>query len=497
MPETPRVGVLGDGAHLPILIRVSRFIGVPVGRRLSLLVVAEVAAAAVLLTLGIISLEQLASESSFMHRFVLVPVEDIETSLDDTSILALAGDNPAMAPGLVQRVGDFAERYRSQIQLSGSTTADANRQRGQLERAGRLELVDREKHTVDKMLEEVRELKNEVRSHSSLNLEVVANLRATLRALLRINFEFVNIAQAEISNRARTERIILISVGLAGIVLAAFLGLQVRQAIAPRIQNLVLKVKRFQEFGINERTPNARGDDEIAVLSNALDSGFAAIAERSRERERFLAIAAHELKTPMVSILGFVQVALTNSEQRVRALEIIGRQTSRLGHLVEDLLWAASARSGQLPFHPVPLDLADLVRRLAGEVSAAVPSHTIHVEGPASAHILADESLAAHALWSLLTYATVASARDQAIEVRLACQPTCVLTVIEVRGPPLATEDLIRLFEPFSTVQYETDARPRVALGLYLCREIARIHGGSVLIEMPGTGPVITLELPS
>jgi signal transduction histidine kinase len=476
----------------------SRLIGVPVGRRLSLLVAAEVLAAALLLTLGIVSLEQLASESAFMHRFVLVPVEDIEASLDDAAILAMGEENSTTAAGLVQRIEDFAEHYRSQIQLAGSSTADANRQRGQLARAGRVELVDREKHTVDAMLEEVQELKNEVRSRSGIHLAVVRDLHATLRSLLKINFEFVNIAQAEIASRTRHERIILISVGLTGIALAAFLGLQVRRAIAPRIQNLVLKVKRFQELGINDRIPDDHGDDEIAVLSNALDSGFAAIAERSRERERFLAVAAHELKTPMVSILGFVHVALSNSEQRVRALEIIRRQTNRLGRLVEDLFWAASVRNGQLPFHPVPLDLADLVRRLAGEVSEAVPAHPIHVDAPPSAHLLADESLVAHALWSLLTYAAAVSGRDEAIEVHLICQTTRVLTIIRVRGPSLPGEDLVRLFEPFSTIQYENEARPRAALGLFLCREIARIHGGGVRIdEQPGRGPDVTLELPA
>jgi signal transduction histidine kinase len=53
------------------------------------------------------------------------------------------------------------------------------------------------------------------------------------------------------------------------------------------------------------------------------------------------------------------------------------------------------------------------------------------------------------------------------------------------------------MFEPFSTVQYETDSHPRFAVGLFLCREIARVHGGTLRVsDEPGIGPKLALEVP-
>ena len=72
-------------------------------------------------------------------------------------------------------------------------------------------------------------------------------------------------------------------VGVLGLLGSLALGLQVHRAIAPRIRRLVREVRRFQQLGVHERLLE-EGRDEIAVLANALDAGFAAIATQDRER---------------------------------------------------------------------------------------------------------------------------------------------------------------------------------------------------------------------
>ena len=314
---------------------------------------------------------------------------------------------------------------------------------------------------------------------------------------MRINLEFVTLAEADIASTTQHARTVLISVGLAGILLAGLLGMQVRQAIAPRIVSLVRKVRRFHEFGINERVVDT-GGDEIAVLANALDAGFGHRQPRSRARAVSRPSPWPELKTPMVSILGFAETALAHPDQCERALGIIRRQTARLGRLVEDLLWAASVRSGQLPFHPVPLNLAEVARRIADEVEETVPSHRISVQGPEGVYLLVDEGLVTHALWSLLTYGAALSAPDAPLDVSVEPGQARVLATVQVRGPQLPSEDLMRLFEPFSIIEYEGHGNPRAVFGLFLCREIAQIHGGNLRVaDQPSVGPKLTLELPS
>jgi signal transduction histidine kinase len=460
-----------------------------------LLVAVEVLTALAMLIVGMVALQRVTSTSQFLHRFVLIPIQEIAVALDEVSEMA-SEPNRASQAAVLDRVGKFAQRYHDNIQVSNNQGEYAQRQSAEMRKHGRLDLIDREEHAVASIQRDVAEL-SAAPPGKPLAPAGVEALRAGLRELGRVNLEFISLAEADIATTAGGARALLFAVGISGILLAALLGLHVRQAIAPRIASLVTKVRRFHEFGIHERAID-EGGDEIAVLANALDAGFAAIADRDRERERFLAVAAHELKTPMVSILGFAQTAIAHPDQRERALEIIRRQTARLGRLVEDLLWAASVRSGHLPFHPIPLDLADVVRRIAGEVEEAVPSHPIAVTGPDSVHLLVDEGLISHAFWSLLTYGAAVSASGAPMELSLEPDHTCVLGTVQVHGPPVPSEDLLRMFEPFSTIEYEGHGRPRAVFGLFLCREIARIHGGRLRVaDEPGVGPRLTLELPA
>jgi signal transduction histidine kinase len=310
-----------------------------------------------------------------------------------------------------------------------------------------------------------------------------------------INFDFMQLAEADVESTARRMMLLLTSIGVIGVFTAMVLGRRVQQAIAPRIEDLVLKIKRFQELGVHERMFE-EGEDEIALLANAIDAGFAAIAARAREREQFLAIVAHELKTPVTSIQGFAEAALVSPNQSSRALEVIKRQSNRLGRLIDDLLWAARARYGDLPFCPVPVDLAFLVHKITREIDS--PIHPFRLEGLTELRVLADEGLMTHALVSLFTYAIALSAPHTGIVTRLGRVGVRARTDVYVQGPPVPSEDIVRIFDPFSVLQYESDARPRTAVGLFLCREILRLHGGSVHVaDEPGVGLVLTLEMPA
>ncbi len=466
------------------------------GRRLTFLVAFEIATALALLTLGFASLKALASSSQYLHRFVLVPIQEIGMALDDVGRLGREPPDPARDAAIVRGLASFTTRYRSEIQVDGNSGPDARRQTAELRKLGRLNLIDEERDEVASIEDALGRMSRKDGT-AALSAEEVDSLRVNLRDLLRINLAFIDAAQDDLAASTERTGTILVSVGLVGVALAGALGLRVRGAIAPRISALVRKVRKFSEYGVNERA-QVQGHDDIAMLGNALDVGFSAIAERNRERERFLAVAAHELKTPLVSILGFAQAAIANPVRCERALVVIRRQTKRLGHLVEDLIWAANVRTGELPFRPVPLDIATVARRLAEEVAESAPAHPIEVTAPVSVCLLADETLLAHALWTLLCYGGLLSARDEPIQLAVEPSGAHVLLKLRIHGSSLPAEDQVRLFEPFSTIQYEGDGRPRSSMGLFLCREIARIHGGSLRLgQQAGIGPILTLDLPA
>jgi signal transduction histidine kinase len=324
-------------------------------------------------------------------------------------------------------------------------------------------------------------------------------LAQALIRLNRVNLQYMGIAGDAYASYERSLGLIFLLVGLAGLLVAPLLGLSVRRAIVPRVRRLVDKVERFRELGVDMPVGDV-GGDELSVLARALDVGFAAIVNRDKDRERFLAIAAHELKTPLTTLKGFAEVALARRDEpflRDRALTIIARQSTRLGRLVHDLLWLARMQGEAFLFKPVPLDLASLTRRVLTEVEITAKDHQLRLEVRGETHVLGDGELLEQTIWNLIFQAAAFAPEHDAVAITLEGTEARVrLTATAHRAKDLP-EDMERLLEPFSVLQYEGGEGPRsTGLGLHLAREIARLHGGTLRVERPARDVVVfTLEL--
>jgi signal transduction histidine kinase len=485
---------------------------VSVGKRLAALVGAQAATAAMLLAVAFAGYGHLASELGFMRRYVLAPIEGISEAMESAAQLKLAAEeastsppDPALMHHWTRDVGLFLERYRTEWAVVQNSSEDALRFHADLEQSNRGELLADERaamHDAENSLERI----DARLSASATDGQVAAgiendarDLRTALRKLLRANVGFIDVENAAIEQRSRTTYWWMWAVGLLGLFGSVALGVHVHKAIAPRIRRLVQEVHRFKELGVHQRVFE-QGHDEIAILANALDAGFAAIAARDHEREKFLAIVAHELKTPMTSILGFTELALAqpeNADIRARALGLVRSHAGRLGRLIDELLLAASTRSGALPFRPQSLDPAALTQKVIAEVVMTMPTRHFDVDVSRGTHLLADEHLLTQAVWTLLTYAAAVAEAGQTINVRL--EPTGAHLRLEVTfdAPAVPAEEMERAFEPFASVQYEGGGI-RSAVGLFLCREIARVHGGSLLaMNSAQDRRMLVLELPA
>src|SRR5436305_3197132 len=102
-----------------------------------------------------------------------------------------------------------------------------------------------------------------------------------------MNLRFVVLDNQYGTRRIRDARMWLAVIGAAGVILTMFLGTLVSRAVAPRIKTMVAHVSRFRKTGRYEKV-NDDGKDDIAVLANALDLGFSAIASREHDRDQFL-----------------------------------------------------------------------------------------------------------------------------------------------------------------------------------------------------------------
>jgi signal transduction histidine kinase len=381
----------------------------------------------------------------------------------------------------------FYRRYREQWETAAAVTPDAIRFRKDLLRAGPSRLMEAESDAVADL-------------GRSLQAGNEQRVKTDLSTLYDVNIQYAEFEDRDVVAQNSSSRKRLLGIGISGIALILFLGLHVRRAIAPRIKRMVAYVRRFQDSGKHERIGD-NGRDDIAVLANALDAGFAAIASRERDREQFLAIAAHELKTPVTSIQGFASL-LVNHPDRVpephRALEIIYRQSWRLSRVVEALFLAMRARSGHLVFQPKPFNMSALIHRVLQEMEPFMSKRTFSAHVQDGISILGDEALLEHALWSLFTCAAALAPRTDAVDIFFDAVGHQARLAVDVKDCDVPIAEIRELFIPFRFVQYETGKGIRSAIGLYLCREIVHVHNGRMVVQHASeTGPEFLVELPT
>ena len=484
---------------------------VSVGHRLFLLVALQTTIATSLVITAMKHVSEIAEDTQYMYRFQLLSLADLGKAQQYAATLqtftrpdaANLGYRapPAMIASLVGQLEEFDNRYRTQWQTAEGTSNDAKNFRLELVQVGKSSLIEKEKRLIKYLENSIRGLREEDQSSIVSTDEIRAQapkVREAIAALLDVNTQYADIANDQVLHRAQTSRLWLLAIGSIGTVLTLILGLLVHYAIAPRIRRLVGKVHMFRDLGVNEKVLDT-GDDEIAVLGNALDTGFSAIAARDRERDQFLAVAAHELKTPITSIHGFASVLAAHPDDHTiadRAIENISRQSWRLSRLVEHLFLAMRMRAGEIRFEPTPFDLSALVVRSVSEIQSFFAGQVFTCELQESVTVLGDEPLLEHGIWSLFACASAMSAREKPLKVKLVPTQTQARLLVEVPAN-LSFHDIESLFVPFGAVQYEDRSGIRAAMGLYLCKQIVQLHNGRLDVSDKGkAGVQFCMELP-
>lgn len=237
----------------------------------------------------------------------------------------------------------------------------------------------------------------------------------------------------------------------------------------------------------------AGAGSELAVLV------LADISERER-RERaerdFVANAAHELRTPIAVIASALDVldegAQAVPEDRERFLQVIRRQTSRLGRLVRALLVLARAQTRQQALRVEEVELRPLLDEIAAELDPA-DGVTVEISCPAGIAVLAEPDLVAQVLANLASNAAKHTERGRIV---LAARPSAhgsVVIEVSDSGSGIPLESQERVFDRFYTGDLD---RMGFGLGLAIVREAVRALGGVVEIESePGRGTTARVTL--
>jgi signal transduction histidine kinase len=255
--------------------------------------------------------------------------------------------------------------------------------------------------------------------------------------------------------------------------------------------------------------------DDLLFLEDLADRASLAIdnaqlyreaQDAIRARDEFLSVAAHELKTPITSLRGYAQLLVRQSEsdrdverERLRrSLLAIQTQADKLNALIAQLLDTSRIQSGQLALNRVPIDAGILVREVAMTAQGVSAQHLIIVRTEGDLYTSADPLRLEQVLTNLLDNAIKYSPSGGQVhlDARRVSDDSITISVTDQGiGVPEHLRD--RIFDRFYQA-HDTGRYGGVGLGLYISRQIAELHGGTLHAEFPeqgGTRFVATLPV--
>lgn len=254
---------------------------------------------------------------------------------------------------------------------------------------------------------------------------------------------------------------------------------------------------------LDRRVSEAGLPEELADLAREFNAMLERIDAGYRRLQEFSADLAHEIRTPISTLLGRHQVTLSQERTGAELREVIEgdvEELERMSRLVADMLFIAQADDGGSVVQREEVDLEAEACRVADYLSmvAEEKGTTVRVEG--HARILADRLLVQRALTNILSNAVRHAAEASVVQVRISAWRDAAEVRITNRGEAIPAPQLDRVFDRF----YRLDAsRARFSggagLGLAIVRSIMHAHGGRVSASSdPGAGTTtFTLQFPS
>jgi two-component system OmpR family sensor kinase len=309
---------------------------------------------------------------------------------------------------------------------------------------------------------------------------------------------FTSSLEDTLSSVRQVKRRLLVA-GVLALGIAVLLGYGAASIFARRIRRLERAADRIAGGRLDEPVVD-HGRDELGQLADAFERMRTQLARLEHARREFIANASHELRTPIFSLGGFLELIAGDEVDDATRREFVGtmqEQLARLQKLAGDLLDLSSLDSGQLSLEVRRVDVARVVEALADEFAAVAlssdhPIEATHPDAPVEA--LADETRTLRIGRALLENAIRHTPAGTPIRLFAARQNGRAVLGVEDSGPGIPADQAHQVFERFQRVDGAQASGS--GLGLAIARELADAMGGSVALDSAPGRTVFRLELP-
>lgn len=229
------------------------------------------------------------------------------------------------------------------------------------------------------------------------------------------------------------------------------------------------------------------------------------ISERVKleeKKDEFISIASHELKTPLTSAKGYLQIL----SKRMRTVEDgalkqlvdkSNRYLDKLNNLISDLLDVSKIQSGKLQLTMTQFDIYELVIELVESLQPTISTHTIIIKKNTHRVVLADRERLEQVLANLIMNAVKYSPESENVYISLEELEKSLQISVEDTGVGIPEEDIANIFQRFYRVESTAKKFSGMGIGLYISAEIVKRHNGKISVKsIPYKGSTFSFTIP-
>jgi signal transduction histidine kinase len=286
--------------------------------------------------------------------------------------------------------------------------------------------------------------------------------------------------------------------GAIALLVALLAGYAVARALTRRVRRMDRSARRVARGDFSARFETG-SPDELGQLAQTLNDMQRQLAALEDARRRFIATASHELRTPIFSLGGFLELIEDedlDEDTRRQFVRQLREQTDRLGRLTTDLLDLSRLGAGSLELRTERVDVGDLARTVAAEFTPALSSHESDVVLDLAAEpveAVCDPGRVAQIMRILIDNSLRHTPAGTDLRITSERENGRVRVAVTDFGTGIKRSQLDRIFEPFYTAD---DARG-AGLGLTIAHELAERMQGDLRAESIPGRTTFVLELPA
>jgi signal transduction histidine kinase len=288
--------------------------------------------------------------------------------------------------------------------------------------------------------------------------------------------------------------LLLVSLGVSFLI--AFF---IQTYISKRLIYLVNTMKEVSKTGDYNKSITDTGKDEISTLIRAFDNLMHQVKENQERKDEFISIASHELKTPLTSIKGYLDLLniIEDKQPNRQFVQKALGNVIKLENLVKDLLDVSKIQSGQLELSIREFNIDQLLDETITAIQMISATHKIVREDHFNNEMIsADRLRIEQVLTNLLSNAIKYSPGEKKVIVYSKKTDTELIIKIRDFGIGVPKEDQLNIFERFYRTKEISITISGFGLGLYICRDIIKRHHGKIWVEAEEKGSAFYFSLP-